>query len=108
MPLVKILILSSVALEFAYAQASRDMKGFMIGLFYFTWGVGSLIAEVILYTTRCLAIVGILSVLGLILFSWLSAKYKHRRLDDVQTDLDDLTYESALYVLRSQMRHSRR
>ena len=97
-----------VALEFAYAQASRDMKGFMIGLFYFTWGLGSLVAEVILYKLHSIAIVGILSVIGLMLFSWLSANYKRRKLDDVQTDLDDLTYESALDVLRSQMRPSRR
>ena len=92
------------ALEFAYAQASRDMKGFMIGLFYFTWGLGSLVTEVILYTSHSLAIVGILSVIGLVLFTWLSFNYKRRKLDDVQADLDNLTYESALGVLRSQMR----
>ena len=97
-------ISSHAALEFAYAQASRDMKGFMIGLFYFTWGLGSLVAEVILYTLHSLAVVGILSAMGVGLFLWLSYNYKHRKLDDVQTDLDDLTYESALDVLRSQMR----
>ena len=80
----------------------------MIGLFYFTWGLGSLFAEVILYTTHSLAIASILSVIGLIFFSYLSVNYKHRKLDDIQTDLDDLTYESALDVLRSQMRSSRK
>ena len=67
-----------------------------------------MIAEVILYTSHSLAIAGIVSVIGLLFFSWLSANYKRRKLDDVQTDLDDLTYESALDVLRSQMRSSRR
>ena len=95
-----------VALEFAYAQASRDTKGFMIGLFYFTCGLGSLVAEVILYTTQSLAIMGILSVLGLMLFGWLSFNYKRRNLDDVENDLNDLTYDSALDLLRTQMRAS--
>lgn len=95
------------ALEFAYAQASREMKGLMIGLFYFTWGLGSLLTEIILYTSHSIAIVGILSVVGLLMFSWLSSKYKRRKLDDVETDLDDLTYESALDVLRTQMRASK-
>ena len=102
--LISMNIFLHVALEFAYAQASRDMKGFMIGLFYFTWGLGSLAAEVILYSLHSLAIVGIISVIGLLLFSCLSFNYKYRRVDDVQADLDDMTYESALDVLRSQMR----
>jgi len=76
------------------------MKGLMIGLFYFTWGLGSLLTEIILYTLHSIAIVGILSVVGLLVFSCLSSKYKRRNLDDVETDLDDLTYESALDVLR--------
>lgn len=105
---VIVTLLCPVALEFAYAQSSRDMKGFMIGLFYFTWGLGSLVAEVILYTLHSLAVVGILAVIGLVLFLWLSFNYKRRKLDDIETDLDNLTYESALDVLRSQMRAPRR
>ena len=75
----------------------------MIGLFYFTWGLGSLAAEVILYNLHSLAVVGIIAVVGLVVFLLLSYNYKHRKVDDVQADLDDMTYESALDVLRSQM-----
>lgn len=78
----------------------------MIGLFYFTWGLGSLVAEIILYKSRCLAIVGILSVIGLVLFTLMSYNYKRRKLDDAEADLDNQTYESALGVLRSRMRAS--
>ena len=96
---------SLLALEFAYAQSPREMKGFMIGMFYFVWGLGSLVAEIILLWLINLPIVIILSFFAFLLYLWLACRYKRPdRDDDEDRDLDNLTYESALDVLRSQMR----
>jgi len=97
-----------VALEFTYAQSPREMKGFMIGMFYFVWGLGSLVAEIILLFLTNLPIVMILALFAFLLYLWLAYRYKRPdRDDDEERDLDNLTYESALDVLRSQMRSPR-
>ncbi len=75
------------------------MRGMMIGLFFFTWGIATVIANLIIVVFSNIHIVAltcdiwyyillvILSVLFFVLFILVSVWYKNRRRGDIEPDL---------------------
>ena len=102
-----------IGMEFVYAQSPKDIKGLMIGVYYFFNEIGRTLALVIILFTRFHSklsdtfwyniVVLIITVPGFFIYLWTAIRYKRRRWDDEAADEDNVTYENALEVLRMQM-----
>lgn len=86
-------------LEFFYAQSPHTMRGMMVGLFFFTWGIATLIANTMVFAFSkhtqvalncgiwyflCLVI---LAIITFALFVVASCWYKNRKRGDIEPDL---------------------
>ena len=100
-------------MEFVYAQSPKDIKGLMIGVYYFFNDIGrtlSLVIVLFINFRRNLSgtfwyniVVLIITVPGFLFNLWIAIRYKCRCWDDEAADEDNVTYENALKVLRMQM-----
>ena len=100
-------------MEFVYAQSPKDIKGLMIGVYYFFNEIGRTLSLVIVLfinfrrnfsdTFWYNIVVLIITVPGFFVYLWIAIRYKRRRWDDEAADEDNVTYENALKVLRMQM-----
>ncbi len=87
-------------LEFFYAQSPHTMRGMIIGLFFFMWGIATVFANLIGVVFSKIMSVSILTcdiwyhmllvvlaILSFILYVFVSVWYKNRLRGDIEPDL---------------------
>lgn len=97
------LLLSSYSLplgiEFFYAQSPHTMRGMMVGLFFFAWGVASTLTELTIFMFRELSLGPLLScdiwyylillmvgLVGFILYVVVARRYKNRQRGEIKPE----------------------
>ena len=90
-----------VGLEFFYAQSPHKMRGMMIGLFFFVWGVASALAETLILMFSKIPHIGppltcdfwyyfmyvVYAVLAFVVYVVLACWYKNRQRGETDSDI---------------------